>query len=154
MSNALWLALTIYAGLCRAGESEIWSIMEFFRHLLLFCACDFFRCLVTWAQITACRLRQHEALSYFKRVREYRLLVVSFTKWRDKLLRAEKQVAGGRNHKWQEPSPGKACHRWRVAARGQQALHLGSVTTVKQVREDKGPYETVIINSLSHEALR
>ncbi|XP_062363393.1 uncharacterized protein C1orf167 homolog [Cinclus cinclus] len=89
------------------------------------------RCLVAWAQVTACRQRQHEALSYFKRVREHRLLVVSFTKWRDKLLRAE-QVRGGRNHKWQEPSPGKACHRWRVAARGQQALRLGSAATVKQ----------------------
>ncbi|XP_038015425.1 uncharacterized protein C1orf167 homolog isoform X2 [Motacilla alba alba] len=88
-------------------------------------------CLVTWAQVTACKLRQHEALSYFKRVREHRLLVVSFTKWRDKLWRAE-QVPEGRNHKWQEPSPGKACHRWRVAARGQQALRLGSVATVKQ----------------------
>ncbi|TRZ19528.1 hypothetical protein HGM15179_007527 [Zosterops borbonicus] len=89
------------------------------------------RCLVSWAQVTACRLRQHEAISYFKRVTEHRLLVVSFTKWRDKLLRAE-PVPGGRNHKWQEPSPGKAYHRWRVAARGQQALHLGSVATVKQ----------------------
>ncbi|XP_064253055.1 uncharacterized protein C1orf167 homolog isoform X2 [Passer domesticus] len=89
------------------------------------------RCLVAWAQVTACKLRQHEALSYFKRVREHRLLVVSFIKWRDKLWRAE-QVPGGRNHKWQEPSPGKACHRWRVAARGQQALRLGSVATVKQ----------------------
>lgn len=69
-------------------------------------------------------------------------------------MRAEQQVPGGRNHKWQEPSPGKACHRWRVAARGQQALRLGSAATVKQVREDKGPYETVIINSVSHEALR
>ncbi|XP_023796382.1 uncharacterized protein C1orf167 homolog isoform X3 [Cyanistes caeruleus] len=89
------------------------------------------RCIVTWAQVTAGRLRQHEALSYFRRVREHRLLVVSFTKWRDKLFRAE-QVPGGRNHKRQEPSPGKACHRWRVAARGQQALRLGSVATVKQ----------------------
>ncbi|XP_056364203.1 uncharacterized protein C1orf167 homolog [Oenanthe melanoleuca] len=89
------------------------------------------RCLVTWAQVTACRLRQREALSCFKRVREHCLLAVSFTKWRDKLLRAE-QVAGGRNHKWQEPSPGKACHRWRVAARGQRALRLGSAATVKQ----------------------
>ncbi|XP_005057760.1 PREDICTED: uncharacterized protein C1orf167 homolog [Ficedula albicollis] len=89
------------------------------------------RCLVTWAQVTACRLRQHEALSCFKRVREHRLLVVCFSKWRDKLLRAE-QVPGGRNHKWQEPSPGKACHRWRVAARGQRALRLGSAATVKQ----------------------
>ncbi|XP_058279345.1 uncharacterized protein C1orf167 homolog [Hirundo rustica] len=89
------------------------------------------RCLVTWAQVTAFRVRQYEALSHFKRVREHRLLVVSFTKWRDKVSRAE-QVPGGRNHKWQEPSPGKACHRWRVAARGRQALHLGSVATVKQ----------------------
>ncbi|KAM3659475.1 uncharacterized protein C1orf167 homolog [Ammospiza maritima maritima] len=89
------------------------------------------RCLVTWAQVTACHLRQREALSYFKRVREHRLLVGSFIKWRDKLWRAE-QVPGGRKHKWQELSPGKACHRWRVAARGQRALRLGSVTTVKQ----------------------
>ncbi|KAM7030465.1 uncharacterized protein C1orf167 homolog isoform 2-T3 [Acridotheres tristis] len=94
-------------------------------------SCALSRCLVTWAQVTAGRLRQHEALSYFKRVREHRVLVVSFTKWRDKLLRAE-QVPGGRKHKWQEPSPGKACHRWRVAARGQQALRLGSAATVKQ----------------------
>ncbi|XP_058674529.1 uncharacterized protein C1orf167 homolog [Ammospiza caudacuta] len=89
------------------------------------------RCLVTWAQATACHLRQREALSYFKRVREHQLLVGSFIKWRDKLWRAE-QVPGGRKHKWQELSPGKACHRWRVAARGQRALRLGSVTTVKQ----------------------
>nr|XP_041576375.1 uncharacterized protein C1orf167 homolog isoform X2 [Taeniopygia guttata] len=89
------------------------------------------RCLVTWAQVTACKLREHEALSYLKRVREHRLLIVSFNKWRDKLWRAE-QVPGGRNHKRQEPSPGKACHRWRVATRGQQDLHLGSVATVKQ----------------------
>ncbi|XP_036252336.1 uncharacterized protein C1orf167 homolog isoform X2 [Molothrus ater] len=89
------------------------------------------RCLVTWAQVTAWQLRQREALSHFKRVREHRLLVGSFVKWRDKLWRAE-QVPGGRSHKWQEPSPGKACHRWRVAARGQQALRLGSVATVKQ----------------------
>ncbi|KAF2977448.1 hypothetical protein EK904_000959, partial [Melospiza melodia maxima] len=89
------------------------------------------RCLVTWAQVTASHLRQREALSYFKRIREHRLLVGSFIKWRDKLWRAE-QVPGGRKHKWQEPSPGKACHRWRVAARGQRALRLGSVTTVKQ----------------------
>ncbi|XP_075376810.1 uncharacterized protein C1orf167 homolog isoform X2 [Mycteria americana] len=90
------------------------------------------RCLVTWAQVTACRLRQHEALSSFKRVREHHLLVVSFTEWRVKFLRAEKQVLGERNHKWQGPSQGKACHRWRLASRGQQALRLGSVATVKQ----------------------
>lgn len=108
----------------------------------------FFRCLVTWAQVTAYRLRQHEALSYFKKVREHRLLVVSFTEWRVKFLRAEQQVLGERNHKWQGPSQGKACHRWRLASRGQQALHLGSVATVKQVRKDEGPYETVILNCL------
>ncbi|XP_050765618.1 uncharacterized protein C1orf167 homolog [Gymnogyps californianus] len=90
------------------------------------------RCLVTWAQVTACRLRQHEALSCFKRVREHRLLVVSFTEWRVKFLRAEQRVPGERNHKWREPSQGKACHRWRLASRGQQALRLGSVATVKQ----------------------
>uniref|UniRef100_A0A8C8B4N4 Uncharacterized protein n=1 Tax=Otus sunia TaxID=257818 RepID=A0A8C8B4N4_9STRI len=90
------------------------------------------RCLVTWAQVTACRLRQHEALSCFKRVREHHLLVVSFTEWRVKFLRAKEQVLGERNHRWQEPSPGKACHRWRLASRGQQALRLGSVATVKQ----------------------
>lgn len=108
----------------------------------------FFRCLVTWAQVTACRLRQHEALSCFKRVREHRLLVVSFTKWRVKLLRAEQQVLGERNYKWQEPSQGKACHRWRLASRGQQALRLGSVATIKQVRKGEGPYESVFHNCL------
>ncbi|XP_035757743.1 uncharacterized protein C1orf167 homolog [Egretta garzetta] len=91
-----------------------------------------FRCLVTWAQVTACRLRQHEALSCFKRVREHHLLVVSFTEWRVKFLRAEQRVLGERNHKWQGPSQGKACHRWRLASRGQQALRLGSVATIKQ----------------------
>ncbi|XP_017935032.2 uncharacterized protein C1orf167 homolog isoform X2 [Manacus vitellinus] len=90
------------------------------------------RCLITWAQVTECSLRQREALSEFKRVREHRLLLVSFTEWRNKLLRAKQRVPGERNHKWQAPSPGKACHRWRVAARGQQALRLGSVATVKQ----------------------
>ncbi|XP_026718371.1 uncharacterized protein C1orf167 homolog isoform X2 [Athene cunicularia] len=90
------------------------------------------RCLVTWAQVTACRLRQHKALSCFKRVREHHLLVVSFTEWKVKFLRAEQRVLGERNHRWQEPSPGKACHRWRLASRGQQALRLGSVDTVKQ----------------------
>lgn len=108
----------------------------------------FFRCLVSWAQVTACRLRQHEALSYFKRVREHHLLVVSFTEWRVKLLRAEQRVLGEKNHKVQEPSQGKACHRWRLASRGQQALRLGSVATIKQVRKDEGPYETVIFNCL------
>ncbi|XP_014796819.1 PREDICTED: uncharacterized protein C1orf167 homolog isoform X2 [Calidris pugnax] len=90
------------------------------------------RCLVTWAQVAACRLRQHEALSHFQRLREHHLLVVSFTEWRVKLLRVQQRVVGERNHKWQEPSQGKACHRWRVASRGQQALRLGSVATVKQ----------------------
>ncbi|XP_054705346.1 uncharacterized protein C1orf167 homolog [Grus americana] len=90
------------------------------------------RCLVAWAQVTACRLRQHEALSCFKRVTEHRLLVVSFTEWRVKFLKAEQRVPGERNQKWQEPSQGKACHRWRLASRGQQALRLGSVATVKQ----------------------
>ncbi|XP_068270821.1 uncharacterized protein C1orf167 homolog isoform X2 [Nyctibius grandis] len=90
------------------------------------------RCLVMWAQVTARRLREHEALSCFKREREHRLLVVSFTEWRLKFLRAEQRVLGERNHKWQGPSQGKACHRWRLASRGQQALRLGSVATVKQ----------------------
>ncbi|XP_055560355.1 uncharacterized protein C1orf167 homolog isoform X1 [Falco cherrug] len=90
------------------------------------------RCLVTWAQVTACRLRQQEALSCFKRVREHRLLVTSFTEWRVKFLRAEQRVPGERNHTCKEPSRGKACHRWRLASRGQQALRLGSVATVKQ----------------------
>ncbi|KAM6371535.1 uncharacterized protein C1orf167 homolog isoform 2-T2 [Pluvialis apricaria] len=90
------------------------------------------RCLVTWAQVTACRLRQHEALSSFKRLREHRLLVVSFMEWRVKFLRAEQRVLGERNRKWQESSQGKAYHRWRLASRGQQALRLGSVATVKQ----------------------
>lgn len=108
----------------------------------------FFRCLVTWAQVTACRLRQHEALSSFKRLREHRLLVVSFTEWRVKFLRAEQRVLGERNRKWQESSQGKAYHRWRLASRGQQALRLGSVATVKQVRKDEGPYEIVILNCL------
>ncbi|KAM6240964.1 uncharacterized protein C1orf167 homolog [Porphyrio hochstetteri] len=90
------------------------------------------RCLVTWAQGSARRLRQQEALSCFQKLREHRLLVVSFTEWRVKFLRAEQRVAGERNHKRQEPSQGKACHRWRVASRGQQALRLGAVDTVKQ----------------------
>ncbi|XP_032863722.2 uncharacterized protein C1orf167 homolog isoform X2 [Tyto alba] len=90
------------------------------------------RCLVTWAQTTACRLRQHKALSCFKRVREHRLLVVSFSEWRMKFLRAEQRVRGERNHRGQEPSQGKACHRWRLASRGQQVLRLGSVASIKQ----------------------
>lgn len=107
-----------------------------------------FRCLVTWARVTSCRLRQHEALSCFKRVREHHLLVVSFTEWRVKFLRAEQRVLGERNHKWQGTSQGKAYHRWRLASRGQQALRLGSVAAVKQVRKDECPYETVILNCL------
>ncbi|XP_062459836.1 uncharacterized protein C1orf167 homolog [Pezoporus occidentalis] len=98
----------------------------FWEHLLLH------RCLVAWAHVTACRLRQHEALSCFRRVREHRVLAVSFTEWRVKFLRAEQRVLGQRKHKWQEASQGKACHRWRLASRGRQALHLGSVATVKQ----------------------
>ncbi|XP_030363504.1 uncharacterized protein C1orf167 homolog isoform X2 [Strigops habroptila] len=90
------------------------------------------RCLFAWVHVTACRLRQHEALSCFRRVREHRVLAVSFTEWRVKFLRAEQRVLGQRNHKWQEPSQGKACHRWRLASRGRQALRLGSVATVKQ----------------------
>ncbi|XP_069730938.1 uncharacterized protein C1orf167 homolog isoform X2 [Phaenicophaeus curvirostris] len=90
------------------------------------------RCLAAWAQVTACRLRRHEALAHFKRVREHHLLVVSFTEWRVKFLRAEQQTREERNHGWQEPSQGRACHRWRLATRGQQALRQGSVATVKQ----------------------
>lgn len=108
----------------------------------------FFSCLVAWAHVTACRLRQHEALSCFRRVREHRVLAVSFTEWRVKFLRAEQQVLGQRKHKWQEPSQGKTCHRWRLASRGRQALRLGSVATVKQVRKDEGPYETVVLHCL------
>ncbi|XP_061203994.1 uncharacterized protein C1orf167 homolog isoform X2 [Neopsephotus bourkii] len=98
----------------------------FWEHLLLH------RCLVAWAHVTACRLRQQEALSCFRRVREHRVLAVSFTEWRVKFLRAEQRVLGQRRHKWQEASEGKACHRWRLASRGRQALRLGSVATVKQ----------------------
>ncbi|XP_053941788.1 uncharacterized protein C1orf167 homolog isoform X2 [Cuculus canorus] len=90
------------------------------------------RCLTAWAQVTACKLRQHEALSHFKRVREHHLLVVSFAEWRVKFLRAKQQMWEERNHQWQEPSQGKACHRWRLASRGQQALRLGAVAAVKQ----------------------
>ncbi|XP_064028304.1 uncharacterized protein C1orf167 homolog isoform X2 [Pogoniulus pusillus] len=95
------------------------------RHLL-------HRCLVSWAQVTACRLKQREALSCFKEVREHRLLVVSFTEWRMRFLRAERQALGERSHRRQEPSQAKACHRWRMASRGRQALCLGSVGAVKQ----------------------
>ncbi|XP_071431789.1 uncharacterized protein C1orf167 homolog [Pithys albifrons albifrons] len=102
------------------------SAALFWEHLLLH------RCLITWAQVTARRRRQHEALSDFQRVREHRVLFVSFTEWRDKLLRAEQQVPGERKHKGQDPCAGKACLRWRVAARGQQALRLGSVAAVRQ----------------------
>ncbi|XP_049652456.1 uncharacterized protein C1orf167 homolog isoform X1 [Accipiter gentilis] len=116
--------LVLQTWYCQARKQKYAAL--FWERLLLH------RCLVTWAQVTACRLRQHEALSCFKRVREHRLLVVSFTKWRVKLLRAEQQVLGERNYKWQEPSQGKACHRWRLASRGQQALRLGSVATIKQ----------------------
>lgn len=61
-------------------------------------------------------------------------------------MKAEQRVPGERNQKWQEPSQGKACHRWRLASRGQQALRLGSVATVKQVRKSESPYETVTLN--------
>ncbi|XP_029875115.2 chloride transport protein 6 isoform X2 [Aquila chrysaetos chrysaetos] len=116
--------LVLQTWYCQARKQKYAAL--FWERLLLH------RCLVTWAQVTACRLRQHEALSCFKRVREHRLLVVSFTEWRVKLLKAEQRVLGERNYKWQEPSQGKACHRWRLASRGQQALRLGSVATVKQ----------------------
>ncbi|XP_068014545.1 uncharacterized protein C1orf167 homolog [Melanerpes formicivorus] len=98
----------------------------FWEHLLLH------RCLVSWAQVTACRRKQREALSCFKEVREHRLLVVSFTEWRMKFLKAEQQVPGERSYKRQEPSQAKACHRWRTASRGRQALCLGSVGAVKK----------------------
>ncbi|XP_021273332.1 uncharacterized protein C1orf167 homolog isoform X2 [Numida meleagris] len=91
------------------------------------------RCLFIWAQVTACRLRQQEALCCFKRVREHHLLEVSFAEWRVKFLAAKKQLLREeKKHEWQGPSQAKACQRWRLASRGQQALHLGSVATVKQ----------------------
>lgn len=95
----------------------------------------FFRCIVIWAQVTACRLRQQEALCYFRRVREQHLLEVSFAEWRVKFMTAKQQLLGEeKSHTWHGCSQGKACQRWRLASRGQQALHLGSVATVKQVR--------------------
>ena len=95
----------------------------------------FFRCIVTWAQVTACRLRQQEALCYFRRVREHHLLEVSFAEWRVKFLTAKQQLLREeKHHKWHECTQAKACQRWRLASRGQQALHLGSVATVKQVK--------------------
>ncbi|KAJ7412404.1 hypothetical protein WISP_96941 [Willisornis vidua] len=109
-----------------ARTQQLVKAQQHFRHIQLS------RCLVTWAQVTARRRRQHEALSDFQRVREHRVLFVSFTEWRSKLLRAEQQVPGERKHKGQDPCAGKACLRWRVAARGQQALRLGSVATVRQ----------------------
>ncbi|XP_015737839.1 uncharacterized protein C1orf167 homolog isoform X2 [Coturnix japonica] len=91
------------------------------------------RCIVTWAQVTACRLRQQEALCYFRSVREHHLLEGSFAEWKVKFLAAKQRLLREeKNHKWHGCSQGKACQRWRLASRGQQALHLGSVATVKQ----------------------
>ncbi|XP_071623337.1 uncharacterized protein C1orf167 homolog isoform X2 [Heliangelus exortis] len=91
------------------------------------------RCLVAWAQVTACSLRQHRALSGFQRAREHHLLAVSFAEWREKFLRAEEQQElRERAQRWEGASRGKAQHRWRVASRGHQALHLGAVAAVKQ----------------------
>ncbi|XP_035200342.1 uncharacterized protein C1orf167 homolog [Oxyura jamaicensis] len=91
------------------------------------------RCLIIWVQVTAYRLRQHKALSFFKRVREHHLLVASFAEWRVKFLTAKQQVLREeRNHEWQGRSQDKACHRWRLASRGRQAFRLGSVAAVKQ----------------------
>ncbi|XP_047923662.2 uncharacterized protein C1orf167 homolog isoform X2 [Anser cygnoides] len=91
------------------------------------------RCLNIWVQVTAYRLRQHEALSFFKRVREHHLLVASFAEWRVKFLTAKQQVLREeRNHQRQGRSQAKACHRWRLASRGRQAFRLGSVAAVKQ----------------------
>ncbi|XP_051493263.1 uncharacterized protein C1orf167 homolog [Apus apus] len=115
--------LVLQTWYCQTGKQKYAAL--FWERLLLH------RCLVAWAQITAGRLRQHEALSHFKRLREHHLLVVSFTEWRVKFLRAEQRVLRERNLKCQGPSWGRACHRWRLASR-QQALHLGSVATVKQ----------------------
>ncbi|XP_030319289.1 uncharacterized protein C1orf167 homolog [Calypte anna] len=94
------------------------------------------RCLVAWAQVTVCSLRQHQALSGFQRAREHHLLAVSFAEWREKFLRAEEQQElRERTQRWEGASWGKAQHRWRVASRGHQALgprHLGAVAAVKQ----------------------
>lgn len=114
----------------------------------------FFRCLLIWVQVTAYRLRQQEALSFFRRVREHHLLVASFAEWRVKFLTAKQQVLREeRDHEWQERAQAKACHRWRVASRGRQAFRLGSVAAVKQVREE-GPNETIKNSLFSSEDYR
>lgn len=111
----------------RCQTRQLKNAALFWERLLLH------RCIVTWAQVTACRLRQQEALCYFRRVREHHLLEVSFAEWRVKFLTAKQQLLREeKNHKWHECTQAKACQRWRLASRGQQALHLGSVATVKQ----------------------
>ncbi|XP_067167218.1 uncharacterized protein C1orf167 homolog isoform X2 [Apteryx mantelli] len=90
------------------------------------------RCLITWSHVTAYRLRQREALSCFESAREHCLLAVSFAQWRVEFLRAKQQLLGEGSHKRQAPCQAKACHRWRLASRGQQALRLGSVATMEQ----------------------
>ncbi|XP_064381686.1 uncharacterized protein C1orf167 homolog isoform X1 [Dromaius novaehollandiae] len=98
----------------------------FWERLLLY------RCLITWSQVTAYRLRQREALSCFESAREHRLLAVSFAQWRVEFLRAKQQLLGEGSHKRQASCHAKACHRWRLASRGRQALRLGSVATMEQ----------------------
>ncbi|XP_062449491.1 uncharacterized protein C1orf167 homolog [Rhea pennata] len=90
------------------------------------------RYLITWSHITAHRLRERETLSCFESAREHHLLAVSFAQWRVEFLRAKQQLLGEGNHKQQAPCQAKACHRWRLASRGQQALRLGSMATMEQ----------------------
>ncbi|XP_042739233.1 uncharacterized protein C1orf167 homolog [Lagopus leucura] len=111
----------------RCQTRQLKNAALFWERLLLH------RCIVIWAQVTACRLRQQEALCYFRRVREQHLLEVSFAEWRVKFMTAKQQLLGEeKSHTWHGCSQAKACQRWRLASRGQQALHLGSVATVKQ----------------------
>ncbi|XP_068771868.1 uncharacterized protein C1orf167 homolog isoform X2 [Struthio camelus] len=90
------------------------------------------RCLITWSHITAYRQKQREALCCLESARERRLLAVTFAHWRVEFLRAKQQLLGEGSHKQQARCQAKACHRWRLASRGQQALRLGSVATMEQ----------------------
>lgn len=94
----------------------------------------FSRVLVAWFQATIRGATQHDALAQFELARRQRLLTFCFARWRVEFLSAKKGQGEERDGVHQRPAWATSFQRWRVAARGHQALHLDSMAGVKQVR--------------------
>ncbi|XP_067423537.1 uncharacterized protein C1orf167 homolog [Emydura macquarii macquarii] len=90
------------------------------------------RVLVAWFQATIRGATQQDALAQFELARRQRLLAFCFARWRVEFLRARKGQGEERDPVRQRPAWATSFQRWRVAARGHQALHLDSMAGVKQ----------------------